>query len=377
MTSKRSSANGSASADRSEDEVAYRWHGTSPGRTCLGAERVRDRRESLSDPAVAAGSCPGVTVRLSLKNPLTSPFPSERSSLMAAAEEISADFPFESRFVDVLGSRMHYVEEGDGTPVLFLHGNPTSSYLWRNVIPHVSKVGRCIALDLIGMGRSDKPDLDYRFFDHSRYVEAAIEALGLESIAFVAHDWGSAIAFHYARRHERNVRALAFMEAILMPIPGLEALPAEVRDLFGAFRTADVGWDLIARQNVFIEQILPGSVVRGLTEAEMENYREPFPDEASRKPVWRWPNEIPLGGEPADVVEAVNAYNEWLQRTELPKLLFYASPGAIVVGPVLDWARANLKNLETVDLGEGIHYLQEDYPHAIGRELARWLGSKG
>jgi len=292
---------------------------------------------------------------------------------LTTEEPISAEFPFESRFVEVHGSSMHYVEQGGGVPVLFLHGNPTSSYLWRNVIPHVAAVARCIAVDLIGMGRSDKPDLDYRFVDHSRYLDAAIEALGLENVVVVLHDWGSALGFHYARRHECNLRGLAFMEAILAPVPSWEAFPPDARELFQSFRTPEVGWDLIARQNVFVERVLPGSIIRTLSDEEMERYREPFPDEASRKPVWRWPNEIPIAGEPADVAALVTAYNAWLQETQLPKLLFHASPGALVPGPMLDWARARLPKLETVDLGSGLHFLQEDHPHAIGRELARWL----
>lgn len=281
-----------------------------------------------------------------------------------------------SQFVEVDGSRMHYVEEGEGAPVLFLHGNPTSSYLWRNVMPHVAGDCRCIALDLIGMGRSDKPDLEYRFVDHARYVDGAVEALGLEDVTLVLHDWGSALGFHYAHRNEDNVRGLAFMEAILAPVPSWDAFPEQARQLFQAFRTPEVGWDLIARQNVFVEQVLPGSVVRQLTEEEMDAYRAPFPDEASRKPVWRWPNEIPIEGEPADVTEIVGAYNQWLQETELPKLLFHATPGALTPAPVVEWARGALPNLQTVDLGEGIHYVQEDHPDEIGRELARWLSSR-
>lgn len=270
---------------------------------------------------------------------------------------------------------MHYVEAGEGAPILFLHGNPAWSYIWRNVLPHVASVGRCVALDLIGMGRSDKPDIEYRFFDHARYVDGAIAALGLENVALVLHDWGSALGFRYASRSEHNVRALAFMEAILLPLPGTENFPTVARKLFEAFRTPEIGWDSIARQNVILDQVLPRAVVRTLSDAEMNHYREPYPDELSRKPVWRWPNELPLGGEPADVAEAVSAYSEWLQRTELPKQLLHASPGAITTPEVLDWARAHLKNLETVDLGQGIHFLQEDHPHTIGRELVRWLGS--
>jgi haloalkane dehalogenase len=294
---------------------------------------------------------------------------------MGSEEPISAEFPFESHFIEVLGSRMHYVERGEGAPVLFLHGNPTSSYLWRNVIPHVANGERCIALDLIGMGRSDKPAIDYRFVDHSRYLEGAIEALGLENICLVLHDWGSALGFHYARRNEDNVRGLAFMEAILAPVPSWDAFPPDAREMFQSFRTPELGWDLIVRKNMFVERVLPGSVVRQLSEEEIARYREPFLDESSRKPVWRWPNEIPIEGEPADVAELVGAYNAWLQKTTLPKLLLYANPGALIQGPVLDWARSQLQNLDTVDLGEGIHFLQEDHPRMIGGELASWLAS--
>jgi haloalkane dehalogenase len=275
--------------------------------------------------------------------------------------------------VDVHGSRMYYVEEGEGAPVLFLHGNPTSSYLWRNVIPHVSGGARCIAPDLIGMGRSDKPDIDYRFFDHARYLEGFIEALGLGDVVLVLHDWGSGLGFDWARRHADRVRGLAFMEAILMPVPSWDAFPEGAREMFQAFRTPEVGWDLIAKQNVFVEQALPGSVVRKLSDEEMDAYRAPFPDEASRKPVWRWPNEIPIEGEPADVAEVVGAYSAWLQETEVPKLLFAATPGALIPAPVVEWARSALPNLEVVELGEGIHYVQEDHPEEIGRGIARWL----
>src|SRR3954464_10797213 len=185
--------------------------------------------------------------------------------------------------IDVHGSRMHYVEEGEGPSVLFLHGNPTSSYLWRNVIPHVSGGARCIAPDLIGMGRSDKPDIDYRFVDHARYLDGFIEALGLGDVVLVLHDWGSGLGFHWARRHADRVRGLAFMEAILAPVSSWDAFPEGARQMFQAFRTPEVGWDLICKQNVFVEQALPGSVVRKLSDEEMDAYRAPFPDEASRK----------------------------------------------------------------------------------------------
>jgi len=287
-------------------------------------------------------------------------------------EPISAAFPFASHYVEVDGSNMHYISEGAGDPILFLHGNPTSSYLWRNVIPHVTDRARAVAPDLIGMGRSDKPDIEYRFFDHVRYLEGFITELGLENITLVVHDWGSGLGFHYATRHPDNVRGIAFMEAILMPVPSWESFPASAREMFQAFRTPEVGWDMIVNQNFFVEQVLPGAVVRQLSEEEMNYYRAPFTDSNSRKPLWRWPNEIPIAGEPADVAEAVTAYNQKLQQSELPKLLFHATPGALITEPLVQWCKQNLKNLRTVDVGPGIHYLQEDNPHLIGVELARW-----
>jgi haloalkane dehalogenase len=291
---------------------------------------------------------------------------------MVNLQEISAAFPFESHYVEVAGSKMHYVDEGEGDPILFLHGNPTSSYLWRNIIPHVTPVGRAIAPDLIGMGKSDKPDIEYRFFDHVKYVDGFIEALGLKNITLVIHDWGSALGFHYSRRHEANVNGLAFMEAIIMPVPSWDAFPERRRDIFKSLRTPGVGEEMIIDNNMFVEQLLPGATLRDLTEEEMERYREPFREPSSRVPTWRWPNEIPIEGEPLDVVEAVADYNQWLQKTEIPKLLLYANPGALVQAPLVEWCRQNMKNLSLVDIGQGLHFVQEDNPQGIGTALVEW-----
>lgn len=290
--------------------------------------------------------------------------------------DIPTDFPYESHFVEVEGSKMHYVEVGSGDPILFLHGQPTSSYLWRNVLPHLAPLGRAIAPDLIGFGRSDKPDIEYRFVDHARYIDGFIEALGLDRLTFVIHDWGSGLGFHWARRHPERVRGLAFFEAIIAPIPSWDDFPAELRDVFRGFRSPETGRSLLIDQNVFIEKVLPGAVVRGLTEVEMERYREPFKDPASREPVYRWPNELPIGGEPADVTEIVGAYNAWLQETDVPKLLLHAEPGAITRAPLVEWCKANLKELEVVHVGAGIHYLQEDNPDGIGKAVADWYRRK-
>jgi haloalkane dehalogenase len=227
-------------------------------------------------------------------------------------------------------------------------------------------------MDLIGMGKSDKPDIEYRFFDHVKYVEGFIEKMRLENITLVIHDWGSGLGFHYAMHHESNVKGIAFMEAIIMSVPSWDWFPAEMKEIFQAFRTPDVGWDMIVNNNMFIEQILPGGVVRKLTEEEMNYYRSPFVDPASRRPIWQWPNEIPIGGEPRDVAEAVDNYSGKLQQSELSKLLFYATPGALLPQLVVDWCQQNLKNLSSVNIGQGLHYLQEDNPHLIGSEIANW-----
>lgn len=281
-------------------------------------------------------------------------------------QEIRSDFPFESHFVDVFDSAMHYIDEGEGDVVLFLHGNPTSSYLWRNIVPYVSSDYRAIAVDLIGMGKSDKPDIDYTFFDHARYLDGFIAALELTDITLVVHDWGSGLGFHYASRHPDNVRALAFMEAIYRERDSMG-------ELFSRFRTPGVGEELLVNQNLFVEQVLPGSIIRGLTETEMDYYRAPFADPASRIPVLQWPRQLPLSGEPADVVAAVNAYQQWLTQTSMPKLLLAATPGALITQPDVTWLQNNLSELTVVDIGPGRHFVQEDSPHAIGEALSAWL----
>ncbi|MBU8895447.1 haloalkane dehalogenase [Corallococcus sp. M34] len=286
---------------------------------------------------------------------------------------ISAEFPFTHRFVEVHGSRMAYVDEGQGAPILFLHGNPTSSYLWRNVIPHLRGLGRCIAPDLIGMGASDKPELSYRFVDHARYLDGFISALGLNRITLVVHDWGSALGLDWAMRHSERVRGVVFMEAFLSPLASWEQFPERARGLFQRFRDPGVGEDLVLDQNIFVEQVLPGSVVRGLTPAEMAHYRAPFPDRTSRKPTLAWPREIPVAGHPVDVARIVERYRDALCHSPLPKLLFAVEPGVLVPPPLVAWCREHLPHLEVIDLGRGLHFIQEDHPHAIGQGIADWM----
>lgn len=289
---------------------------------------------------------------------------------------ISSDFPYESRFVDVLGSAMHYVEEGEGDPILFIHGNPTSSYLWRNIIPYASPHGRAIAVDLIGMGKSAKPDIDYRFVDHARYLDGFIEALGLRNITLVVHDWGSGLGFHYANRNPDNVRAIAFMEAIVKPADWNDANPA-VRFIFRRMRDQVKGDRMNMDKNFFIKRLLPMMTKRKLSTAEREAYAAPYPDRESRKPIAMWPREIPFVGDgPEDVHKIVTEYAAWLKTSEIPKLLLHAKPGVILTKDAVAQLESTLPNLTSVGIGKGKHYIQEDEPDAIGQALSKWLKSR-
>jgi haloalkane dehalogenase len=278
----------------------------------------------------------------------------------------------ESKFANVRGSHMHYLEQGQGEPIVFLHGNPASSYLWRNVVPIVAANARCIVPDLIGMGRSDKPPIEYSFFDHVKYVEGLLDQLGLDRYTLVLHDWGCIIGFYHAMRNERKVRGLAFMEAMFKPYPRLEDFPEKVQPVFKMFRTPEVGYQKIVEENMFIEQVVPTSMIRKLTPEEMEEYRRPFRDPPSRKVIWQFANQLPIAGQPEEVWQAATDYARWLKGTKLPKLLLWARPGLITTKKDVDWARRNLKNLEDKCVGEGIHFHQEDQPAAIGRRVAEW-----
>jgi haloalkane dehalogenase len=289
-----------------------------------------------------------------------------------SSQDISAEFPFESKYVKVQGAKIHYIDEGEGDPILFLHGNPTSSYLWRNIIPHLTKQGRCIAPDLIGMGKSDKPDLAYRFVDHSRYVEGFIEALGLKSITLVIHDWGSALGFHYAMRHESNVKGIAFMEAIVKPVRW-DGFPTDFKIGFKLMRTPGIGFLMISVANFFLTKLLPQTIVRKLTPEEVAAYNAPFTTVKSRKPIRVWPQEIPIDGSPEDTHNIVSSYSNKLQESVLPKLLFYAQPGGLIDEAGLQWCRTHFQNLTTIDIGPGHHFIQEDNPHMIGEELSKWV----
>jgi len=276
----------------------------------------------------------------------------------------------------VLDSRMAYHERGEGAPVLLLHGNPTSSYLWRDVIPELAGRGRLIAPDLIGMGDSGKlpnpgPDT-YRFTTHRSYLEAFIDAVigHGESILFVVHDWGSALGFDWANRHRDRIRGIAYMEAIVRPIASWDEWSPQAVPIFQGFRS-DKGEAMIIERNMFVERVLPGSVLRKLTETEMAEYRKPFLNREDRWPTLTWPRQIPIAGEPADVVTISAAYSRWMAQNEVPKLFVNAEPGAILIGAPREFCRS--WNNQTEVTVPGSHFIQEDSGPAIGKAVAGWM----
>lgn len=281
----------------------------------------------------------------------------------------------EKRRIEVLGSEMAYVDVGEGDPIVFLHGNPTSSYLWRNVIPHVVGLGRCIAPDLIGMGDSSKvPGIGYRFVDHRRYLDAFLDAVGVEdAVTLVVHDWGSALGLDWANRHRAAVAGIAYMEAIVRPVTW-DDWPEASRSIFQTMRSA-AGEEMVLEKNVFVERILPASIIRSLRDDEMGEYRRPFRKRGEdRLPTLAWPREIPIDGEPGDVAAIVGDYSRWLSTSDVPKLFVDADPGAILVGSQREFCRG-WPNQTEVKVA-GIHFIQEDSPDEIGMALHRWLESR-
>jgi haloalkane dehalogenase len=282
------------------------------------------------------------------------------------------------RWVEVLGRSMAYVDQGAGQPIVLLHGNPTSSFLWRDVISELTGLGRCVAPDLIGMGDSDKLPADdagrYTFVRHREFLDAFLDkVIGTEErVVLVVHDWGSALGFDWARRHPARVRGIAYMEAIVAPIPGWEVWPEQAREIFQGFRSP-AGEEMILEQNMFVEGVLPTSIIRTLSDEELAEYRRPFIQPGDdRLPTLTWPRQIPIAGEPADVQEIVEGYAAWLAQAEdIPKLFVNAEPGAILTGPARDFCRTWPDQTEiTVP---GIHFVQEDSGPEIGRAIAAWL----
>ncbi len=287
--------------------------------------------------------------------------------------------PLSKHFKTVNGKQMAYHDVGSGDSVVFLHGNPTSSYLWRDVIPHVADRARCIVPDLIGHGDSDKLDDpgtgSYTFVEHREYLDGLLDQLALgDNITFVIHDWGSALGFDWANRHRDRVAGIAYMEAIVRPVTWDE-WPEAARGIFQSMRS-EAGEAMVLTKNLFVEAILPASIIRELTDEEMNEYRRPFSDPGEgRRPTLTWPRQIPIDGEPADVVEIVQAYADWLSTSEVPKLFINAEPGTILTGPQREFARSWPNQTETTVAG--IHFIQEDSADAIGAAIASWLPGHG
>lgn len=280
--------------------------------------------------------------------------------------------------IQVLDSTMAYREAGDNEApaVLFLHGNPTSSYIWRNILPLVAPVAHCIAPDLIGFGQSGKPDIDYRFADHVRYLDAFLEEAGITSAFVIAQDWGTALAFHLAARKPDFVRGLAFMEFI-RPMPTWDDFHPSQVETFQKFRTPGIGEKMILEDNVFVEGVLPAATARKLTDEEMEVYRAAFSTPESRRPTWRFPNELPIAGEPADVYSTIEQAHQALAASAYPKLLFVGNPGALISPAFAENFARGLKNCRVVQLNSGLHFLQEDHPDVIGAHVKEWLIESG
>jgi haloalkane dehalogenase len=276
--------------------------------------------------------------------------------------------------INVLDSTMAYRETGDPeTPVaLFLHGNPTSSYIWRNILPLVAPVAHCIAPDLIGFGQSGKPDIAYRFADHVRYLDAFLDRAGITSAYVIAQDWGSGLAFHLSDRRPDFIRGLAFMEFI-RPMPTWQDFHPDQIETFQKFRTPGVGEEMILEGNAFVEGVLPEATVRKLTDEEMSVYRTPFSSPESRRPTWRFPNELPIAGEPADVYSTMEKAHRALAQSSYPKLLFVGNPGALISPAFAESFAKGLKDCRVVRLSSGLHFLQEDHPDVVGANVKEWL----
>lgn len=288
-------------------------------------------------------------------------------------ESISAQDNHPRKRVTAGGIDISYVDTGAGDSIVFLHGNPTSSYLWRNIIPHLESSGRCLAPDLMGMGESGGSlDGSYRFVDHSAALDGWFGAVGLTGkVTLVVHDWGSALGFNWAKKNPEQVKGLVYMEAIVRPLTW-EEWPEAARQVFQGFRSP-AGEDMVLEKNIFVERVLPGSVLRGLTDAEMDAYRKPYLKTGeSRRPTLTWPREIPIDGEPSDLVQIASEYAEWLTGSQVPKLFINAEPGAILTGPQREFCRT-WPNQQEVTV-KGVHFIQEDSPAEIGQAIASWYG---
>ncbi len=288
---------------------------------------------------------------------------------------ISAEFPYEKCFATVSGRRIAYVDTGEGDPIVMLHGNPTSSYLWRNIVPEVESLGRVIVPDLIGQGSSEKLPVEggperYSFEVAYTYLDGLLQQLGIDSkVLFVIHDWGSALGFHWAKNHPESVRGIAYMEAIVAPVTW-DDWPESARGIFQGFRS-EKGEDLVLNRNMFVDAVLPSSVIRELTEEEMGHYRSAFSTPDDRQPTLNWPRQLPIQGEPEHIVALVRDYGQFMAKSPIPKLFINADPGSILVGQQREFCRSWPNQTEVTV--KGLHFIQEDSPVEIGQAVARWL----
>ncbi len=287
---------------------------------------------------------------------------------------ISDQYPYEKKYQTVHGKKMAYLEHGEGDPIVFLHGNPTSSYLWRNVMPHMEGKGRLIAPDLIGMGDSEKLDNSgpdsYTFIEQYKYLSALLELLGVdENVTLVIHDWGTALGFHWAHSHADKVKGIAFMEGLFMPTPSWDEFHADFRATFQAFRSQE-GEEMVLKNNIFVEEMLPLACLRKLTDMEMAEYRRPFLEEGeSRRPTLTFPRQVPIAGDPAEVAEIVSNYSVWLSQCDIPKLFVNVEPGTMP-GLVREFVRTWPVLTEVTVTG--LHFVQEDSPDQLGEAIASW-----
>lgn len=287
---------------------------------------------------------------------------------------------YNKKYATVHGRRMAYIEEGEGDPIVFLHGNPTSSFLWRNIMPYLEGKGRLIAPDLIGMGDSEKLEgsdaQSYTYIEHRKYLFALLDALEIRSnVTLVLHDWGSGLGFNWAQQHPEAVKGIAFMEAIVAPMPSWDSFPQGLVEMFQGFRSP-AGEGMVLQDNMFVELVLPNAILRDLTEDEMAEYRRPFVEAGEdRRPTLTWPRQLPIAGEPAEVIDIVDDYGRWLAQTDIPKLFVNAEPGALVVGEIRELVRS-WPNITEVTV-PGIHFIQEDSPEQIGQAIASWFACLG
>lgn len=277
-----------------------------------------------------------------------------------------------SQNIEVNGANLHYIEEGKGDPIVFLHGIPTWSYIWRNIIPSMAKIGRCIAPDLIGMGKSAKPDIQYTIFEHIDYIEAFISALNLKNITFVLHGWGSLIGFEYARRHPDNVKGIAFLESHLRPVIEKDMIALPVTERAMVLENDEASKDVILNSNYYVNKVMPAHVIRKLTDEEMSAYQEPFNLPGSTQPIWQYLQDLPMSDEKTPVTELIATYSQFLEKSDIPKLLLYAMPGFNTSIETVMWAKENLPNLAVIEIEDALHYAQESHPQQLASALIDW-----